>query len=155
VPELLEASHAQAVAAMLPAEPSDQDFSLLDPTDDAGDPDRSVLRRRLMTREACVNDFRLLSKVNLFLFGGAALSDGTPEGEAFLKTYNHIFTHLRHAYDVSDRSCAHFFRLARAHALLDERRRVDPRDAVVLAYCGKDPHEARRLPAIVEGLLTR
>jgi hypothetical protein len=102
---------------------------------------------------ACVNDFRLLRKVCLYRFGGAELADGGADAQDFLRTFLLVFRNLRDEYDVSDRSCAHFYRLARARALLQGRDGLVRDDCKVLGYCGKDARTARDLPGIIAGLI--
>lgn len=117
------------------------------------DPDLDeALRERQMQQRACVNDFRLLHKVAMFGFGGAELTNGD-ESEAFLGKYEQLLRNMRDEYDISDRSAAHFYRLARARALLEGRDELNRSDCAVLHYCGKHEDALRRLPTIVDELI--
>jgi MoxR-like ATPase len=129
VPALLARAHALHCAAVEPpAESENRDKPL-----------------------ACANDFRLLGRMSLYLFGGTEV-DGKGDGE-FYQAYLKIFRHLRDEHDISDRSCDYYYRLARARALLEKREHLDKKDCMVLSYSAKDMNLARHLPGVVESLI--
>lgn len=101
-------------------------------------------------RSACVNDLRLLRRISLIGLGGTDIAGPGNASAGFVNSYVSLFRHLRVEYDISDRSCGHFFRLARARALLDRRNHLEKDDCVVLKYCGKTPDKLRRLESSVD-----
>jgi MoxR-like ATPase len=143
---LLDCAHTQSFASLIP--------STQDPRKEVSDVYGGGFDARFMPRCACVNDFRLLHKMSLIGFGGIEVTDSdSVTAKEFTNKFITVFTDLRHTYDVSDRSCGHFYRLARARALFYGRRALAPEDCKVFYYCAKDPVAARKLPAIVDALL--
>jgi MoxR-like ATPase len=144
--DLLDHAHTQHYASLLGPSATKDEIAALD--------HKNRLRDRRLGKLACVNDFRLLRKVCLYRFGGLELADpDRPDATRFLERFELLFKNLRHAYDISDRSFAHFYRLARARAMLEGRDALVPEDCKVLAYCGKTPEALRQLPPIVESFL--
>jgi len=109
-------------------------------------PDEPTITPRV-ERLASLNDFRVLYHAGLRLFGGEQVE--TAESRAFLRTYLRVVAHLRGQFDVSDRACGQYYRLARTRALLADRTVPHPEDCAVLAYAGKDLEAARLLPEII------
>jgi MoxR-like ATPase len=140
IEDLLQAAHAQEYLSLAAGD----DLRPIDPD--------GKLDKLRMKQEACVNDFRLLRKVCLFKFGGLDIHHA--KTKKFVGPYVDLFQELRDEYDVSDRSCAHFSRLARAKALLEKRDEMERDDCKVMYYCGKNPEAARRLPAIVDSVIS-
>jgi len=118
------------------------------------DPD-GELEKQLVTKRACVNDFRLLQRIGLMEFGGIqgmARKDG--RNKKFRDCFKRIFSGFRNQYGVSDRSCGHFLKLARVNALFNsDREQLIPEDCTVFEYCGKDPETLRKLPGILSQLI--
>ena len=139
--DLLKHAHAQSVLGMVPRTAKPDEVAVLDPT--------NQLREKRVEALSSVNDFRLLRMVCLYQFGGAELSDGSDGGDEFLGRFETAFRHLRDEYGISDRSCAHYYRLARARALLAGRD-LSREDVRVLQYSGKDADDLRKLPGIVD-----
>ena len=153
----LKPEHAESVLSRNANASQFDAAELLDISEEIAAADKRLrLQKRRISKVACVNDFRLLRKVCLHEFGGFQ-TDADDDSRQFAETYLRLFSHLRDEYDVSDRSCGHFYRLARARALLDSKSappKLRPEDCCVLRYCGKDPEAARRLPSIVDGYLS-
>ena len=103
-------------------------------------------RAKVLPQRACVNDFRLLHKVSMLLFGASDVRHGP-----FAKNFARVLMQLRNPYEVSDRSVHHFYRLARARALLDGRDELEPQDLQVFHYCANDPKG--KLSAVVDDLI--
>ena len=103
-------------------------------------------------RVACVNDFRVLRLVSMYRFGGADTA-GT-ESRAFRDVFLRVFGCLRDRFEISDRSLGHYYRLARARALLLGREALLPEDCRVLQFCAPDVDAARQTPGIVDDYLT-
>jgi MoxR-like ATPase len=143
--ELLDRAHSQHFMSLMPKSAPARAVKTLDPHD--------KLSKRRMKRCACVNDLRLLRKVCLYKFGGLDSAGDDSASRAFHDTYIKLFRELREVYDVSDRSCGHFYRLARARALLKRREGLLPEDCRVLYYCAKNPEAAAQLPSTVDSLI--
>jgi MoxR-like ATPase len=101
---------------------------------------------------ACINDFRLLRLVSLYNFGGKDTSG--KESPEFRDTFLRVFGYLRDQFEISDRSLGHYYRLARARALLQGREILLPEDCRVLQFCARDMETARQMPGIVDEYLT-
>lgn len=140
----------------------------------ANDSDDGPHAMRRMRQRACVNDFRLLRKVSLYNFGGANLTSEDDsrsadadksatkgstvrklgdDSKAFLEKYKSLLRNLRREYDISDRSAAHFYRLARARALFESREELNETDCEVLKYAGKSEDALRQLPTIISEVI--
>ena len=87
---------------------------------------RDVGNRRTsrITRKACLNDIRLLSK---FLLGSAygGTTDFLETDTEFRKVFENLFVQARHDYGVSDRTPAQVLRVCRALAFLEKKERLE------------------------------
>ncbi len=165
VPKLLQHAFAHEFNSLLAGSRSDEDWRILYGTGDASEKlsraeadrfalaDLAGLRGLRIEQEACVNDLRLLHKVCLYKFCGWRV--GHPGSGEFMDNFLLLFRELRHAYGISDRSCSHFYRLARAKRLLEglEHEQLLKDDCRVLRYCGRDAETLRRLHADIETYL--
>lgn len=140
--DLLSLAHAQQMLTLLPRGAKPAETAELAPE----------LKDRRIKQEACVNDFRLLRKVCLYRYGGADTNHANSKG--FTDRFLQIYRQLREEYDLSDRSCAHFYRLARSRALLNRRDQLREEDCKVLHYCGNSPESLRDLPGVVDGMIS-
>ena len=129
------------------------------------EPSIDLLEKTKVRQLSCPNDFRLLGKLSMIEFGAGEVSGGrrlanraTPGGpvthaENFTRTFLQTFQHLRHAYDISDRSMGHFYRLARALAYFHGRTELSSQDCIVFSYAFKDPTKGRQLKGVVRELI--
>lgn len=130
LPELLESAHRNSFDAVF---------------GDSGEPKLSDGREL-----PCINDFRLLHGVSLVMFGGHEISDGTDDGDLFEQRFTKLFEFLRMKFDLSDRSFAQYYRLARVRALLKGRTHMESEDVRVLQHCGKGTRAVSELRGIVD-----
>jgi MoxR-like ATPase len=105
-----------------------------------------------ISRKACLNDIRLLSKV---LLGGAyggttAFPKDNPE---FRKAFLKMFLTIRREYGVSDRTPSLLLRVCRALALLEKAEKLSYRHLRAWAYVAPKFEETGRLQKMVHSMI--
>lgn len=122
--------------------------------------DPATTARSTFSRVACVNDFRLLHRISLLKYGGEKLADDAETSKSFLERFVSLLQHLRTRFDLSDRSFAQYYRLARARALIAKQKdgqagrdHLTPDDCKVLYYCSKDVRAASEVRSVVDHFL--
>ena len=109
-----------------------------------------------ITRKACLNDIRLLSKFLLgAAFGGVEEFSLDGQDEEFRKLFNLLFVVARREYDVSDRTPAQVLRVCRALALLDGSPQLKIEHLRAWAYVAPDIDSLVSLQKHVEAMLVK
>lgn len=109
-------------------------------------------RTSMITRKACLNDIRLLSKFILgCAYGGT--TDFLEEDDKYRAMFNNLFLVARHDYGVSDRTPAQVLRVCRALALLDKKERLEPRHLKAWGYVAPDIDDLVSLQKHVEAMI--
>ncbi len=136
--DLLKKSVAQACESLFPGSSQEQE------------------RTGPIEQVATVNHFRLLHRVLHVKYGGRLKDHSDSSQERFLEAFYKTFKSLRREFEISDRSYAKLYGLARGLALLrsrDEKRGDDTLtsdELDVFKYCFRDLEAAPPLQEAVE-----
>jgi MoxR-like ATPase len=106
-------------------------------------------------RIACVNDFRVLSRISYVLYGDNGKVFGrqenlTPRTREFAEEFKNMFLSLRDEFGISDRTPERLLRVAKALALLNGDNELGPDYLRVFRYCAPNTDSARILRNIVD-----
>jgi len=106
-------------------------------------------------REACVNDFRLLSRLSHVLYGDCGRLFAKQEALAsngfnFAAEFKQLFVTLRDEFGISDRTPVRLAQVAKAMAMLDDDPALGPKYLAVFRYCAPTADSARLLTQVVE-----